>query len=461
MKFINHTLYFILFFFVSYCWSQESNNKEFTLQEFLAIVKKHHPLIKSANLEINTAEAKLLVTRGAFDPKIEVDFDKKVFKEKEYFSLLNSSFKIPTWYGIELKAALEKNEGYYINPQNLVPEQGLVAVGINIPVLQGLLINQRMADLRKAKIQVKLSQNEQKLEAVNVLYNATVAYCNWKKNYDENVLYTKYYSNALLRYNAIKKLIEQGDKAAIDSIEAKISVENRKLNLEDSNLKLTKTKLELSNFLWIDNIPLELQDHFIPENKLNSTIESVLETQKNEISVENHPKILAINQKIDMLSIDKKLARNQLLPKVNIGYSLLNDYGNFGNPNYKDYKLGLNVAVPLFLRKERGYAKLAEIKWNEQKLNFDIEKLQLENKFKSQKAEIISLKTQNTIAQNLMKSNEMLLQAEERLFTAGESSLFLINTRENNTITASINKINLENRMFISYAELYKLNAQP
>lgn len=461
MKFINHTLYFILFFFVSYCWSQESNNKEFTLQEFLAIVKKHHPLIKSANLEINTAEAKLLVARGAFDPKIEVDFDKKVFKEKEYFSLLNSSFKIPTWYGIELKAALEKNEGYYVNPQNLVPEQGLVAVGINIPILQGLLINQRMADLQKAKIQVKLSQNEQKLEAVNVLYNATVAYCNWKKNYDENVLYTKYYSNALLRYNAIKKLIEQGDKAAIDSIEAKISVENRKLNLEDSNLKLTKTKLELSNFLWIDNIPLELQDHFIPENKLNSTIESVLETQKNEISVENHPKILAINQKIDMLSIDKKLARNQLLPKVNIGYSLLNDYGNFGNPNYKDYKLGLNVAVPLFLRKERGYAKLAEIKWNEQKLNFDIEKLQLENKFKSQKAEIISLKTQNTIAQNLMKSNEMLLQAEERLFTAGESSLFLINTRENNTITASINKINLENRMFISYAELYKLNAQP
>lgn len=461
MKFIKHILYFILFFFVSYCWSQESNNKEFTLQEFLAIVKKHHPLIKSANLEINTAEAKLLVARGAFDPKIEVDFDKKVFKEKEYFSLLNSSFKIPTWYGIELKAALEKNEGYYINPQNLVPEQGLVAVGINIPILQGLLINQRMADLRKAKIQLKLSQNEQKLEAVNVLYNATVAYCNWKKNYDENVLYTKYYSNALLRYNAIKKLIEQGDKAAIDSIEAKISVENRKLNLEDSNLKLTKAKLELSNFLWIDNIPLELQDHFIPENKLNSTIESVLETQKNEISVENHPKILAINQKIDMLSIDKKLARNQLLPKVNIGYSLLNNYGNFRNPNYKDYKLGLNVSLPLFLRKERGYAKLAEIKWNEQKLNFDIEKLQLENKFKSQKAEIISLKTQNTIAQNLMKSNEMLLQAEERLFTAGESSLFLINTRENNTITASINKINLENRMYISYAELYKLNAQP
>jgi outer membrane protein TolC len=461
MKFINHTLYFILFFFLSYCWSQESNNKEFTLQEFLAIVKKHHPLIKSANLEINTAEAKLLVTRGAFDPKIEVDFDKKVFKEKEYFSLLNSSFKIPTWYGIELKAALEKNEGYYINPQNLVPEQGLVAVGINIPILQGLLINQRMADLRKAKIQVKLSQNEQKLDAIHVLYNATVAYCNWKKNYDENVLYTKYYSNALLRYNAIKKLIEQGDKAAIDSIEAEISVENRKLNLEDSNLKLTKAKLELSNFLWIDNIPLELQDHFIPENKLNSTIESVLETQKNEISVENHPKILAINQKIDMLSIDKKLARNQLLPKVNLGYSLLNNYGNFRNPNYKDYKLGLNVAVPLFLRKERGYAKLAEIKWNEQKLNFDIEKLQLENKFKSQKAEIISLKTQNTIAQNLMKSNEMLLQAEERLFAAGESSLFLINTRENNTISASINKINLENRMFISYAELYKLNAQP
>jgi hypothetical protein len=84
--------------------------------------------------------------------KIEVDFDKKQFKDTEYYSILNSSFKIPTWYGIEIKAGFDQNEGYYLNPENTVPNAGLTSLGISVPLGQGLFINQRMAD-RKAKMQ--------------------------------------------------------------------------------------------------------------------------------------------------------------------------------------------------------------------------------------------------------------------------------------------------------------------
>jgi hypothetical protein len=53
------------------------------------------------------------MARGAFDPKIAVDFDKNNSKTLN-ITLLNSSFKIPTWYGIEI-AGFEQNEGYYLN----------------------------------------------------------------------------------------------------------------------------------------------------------------------------------------------------------------------------------------------------------------------------------------------------------------------------------------------------------
>jgi hypothetical protein len=45
---------------------------------------------------------------------------------------------------------------------------------------------------------------------------------------------------------------------------------NRALSLEDSKLKLTKAKLELSNYLWLENnIPLELAlEDLIPESQL-------------------------------------------------------------------------------------------------------------------------------------------------------------------------------------------------
>jgi outer membrane protein TolC len=45
---------------------------EFTFNEYLGYVKKFHPLVKTANLEINKAQASLMAARGAFDPKLRL-----------------------------------------------------------------------------------------------------------------------------------------------------------------------------------------------------------------------------------------------------------------------------------------------------------------------------------------------------------------------------------------------------
>ena len=136
-----------------------------------------------------------------------------------------------------------------------------------------------MADLRKAKMQMQLGQAERKLLAIEVLYDASVAYFNWKKNYEEFQMYSQYNTNAETRFKAIQSLIKQGDKRAIDSVEAGISFKSRKLSLENSRLKLLKSKLELSNFLWLDNsIPMELSDILFPEQQIESTIQETLKT---------------------------------------------------------------------------------------------------------------------------------------------------------------------------------------
>jgi hypothetical protein len=54
-------------------------------------------------------------------------------------------------------------------------------------------------------------------------------------------------TNAETRYK-VQSLIKEGDKRAIDSVEAGISFRSRQLSLENSKLKLLKAKLELSNF---------------------------------------------------------------------------------------------------------------------------------------------------------------------------------------------------------------------
>lgn len=227
-------LYLFFLFFSVTIFAQNTSGalNQLTYEEYLGYVKKFHPLVKSANLNISNAQANLMMARGGFDPKIEVDFDKKQFKNTEYYSILNSTFKIPTWYGIEFKAGFNNSEGMYLNPENTIPNQGISSFGISVPLGQGLLINQRMADIRKAKIQLNLSQAERKLEAIKVLYEASVAYFNWKRNYSEVQLYESYLINAEKRLKGVSSLILNGDKPAIDSVEANIIVRNRKLSLK-------------------------------------------------------------------------------------------------------------------------------------------------------------------------------------------------------------------------------------
>lgn len=453
------TLLFLLFT-ISVA-AQEKNLQELTYNEFLGYVKKYHPMVKSANLEVNSAQANLMMARGGFDPKIEIDFDKKQFKDKEYYSLLNSSFKIPTWYGIEVKAGFDNSEGVFLNPQNTLPNQGLTSLGINIPLGQGLFINQRMADLRKAKIQIQLSQAERKLQAIEVLYNASVAYFNWKRNYSEVQLYATYLKNAQIRFEGVSSLIKNGDKPAIDSVEAGIIVRNRKLNLEDSQLKLAKAKLELSNFLWLENnVPLELQDTIIPEEKLENTIKETLKTNElltETISIENHPKINSLQSKLDILEVERKLKANSLLPKIDLGYHYLSEPNYWNDTNFNNYKVGLNFSFPLFLRKERGGLQLAKFKIQDTQYSLELERVQLKNKINAQQTEINSLERQRKLIGDLVKDYGTMLSSEERLFSFGESSIFLINSRENNLVSSQLSALNLENRYLISNAELFKV----
>ena len=455
--------YIFLFICSSLSLLGQNSPTEFTYNEFLGYVKKYHPLVKQADLKLNEAQANLMQARGAFDPKIEVDFNEKQFKNDAYFSVLNSSFKIPTWYGIELKAGFDNSEGIYINPENTIPNSGLTSLGISVPLGQGLFINQRMADIRKAKIARSLNVAERNLQAVDVIYEASVRYVNWKRSFDEVKLYENYLENALIRYNGVSKLIDEGDKPAIDSVEAGIVVKTRRLNLEEAKLKLIKAKLDLSNYLWLENnIPLELNDNLQPENSLSKTIRETLQINElGTIDLENHPKIQALNAKINMLKVDRKLKANALLPKLDLSYNYLSEPSYIDNYRFEDYKVGVNFSFPLFLRKERGSLKLADLKIQDSEFGLQFERKNLENKISAQQQEITSLQTQKDYNNRLVKDFTTLLTAEDRLFEMGESSLFIINSRENSLVSSQINDIALENRYFNALIGLYKTLANP
>jgi len=462
LKHLNN--FFLVFFSCStLILTSQTTSQVFTMQEFMAMVKKYHPQVKQAKLLLNEAEAELLKARGAFDPKIEVDYDQKQFKENKYFSVLQSSFKIPTWYGIDLKAGFDNSEGIYLNPQNINPDNGLTSLGLSIPMAKDLLINKRMADLKKAKLYQSINQADSDIMITEVLYNALTTYTDWKMAFDEFSLYDQLISNAEIRFKGIKKLVEVGQNAAIDSVEAKILVNNRKLNGQEAQLKLQKARLMLSNYLWLENnLPIELTENLVPEQDLTKTIPVILKTldiQRNDLN--SHPKMMALDNKIKILKIEERLKTNNLLPQIDLNFHWLNEPINFSNLKNKNYKGVLNFSLPIFLRKERGELKLAQIQVQNGQFEQDFQRQLIENKIKQIDYAIANLNDQLKLSQSLVKDNNTMLKAEERLFQIGESSVFLVNTRENSYVSSLLKLIMTENKFLTSYLEMYKTLAIP
>ncbi len=455
--------YIFLIFLLITCKvsSQESSFSVMTLSEYLSYVKRYHPIVKQANLVINNSEAKLLKARGAFDPVIEVDFDTKQFKGSEYYNKLNSVFKIPTYYGLEFKAGFENNDGLFLNPENITNSDGLYAVGVSASLLKNLLTNKRMASLKQAKYFVNQAKEDQQILVNEILYNASLSYFKWLMFYNEKLVYENFLDNAIFRFNGTKKAFKAGDKPAIDTVEAGITLNNRKLNLEKARIKLVKASLELSNFLWLnDNTPVELKENIIPDIKTLNNVDitfNIALFNNESFDINNHPKIKSLEYKIKSLNIDRKLKMNNLLPKLDVQYNFLSQAPNQINDfNVDDYKAGVNFKLPLFLRKERGDLKIAKIKLQDAEFENKATRVNINNKVNAVQQELESLIIQNDYLKNIVNDYNTLLKAEERKFFLGESSLFLVNFRESKLIESKLKAIELENQFFNTKANLFK-----
>lgn len=435
-----------------------------SLSEYLGYVKSFHPIVKQANLIISESEAKLMKARGAFDPKLEVDYDRKTFKNTEYYDKLNAAFKIPTWYGIELKGNFEENTGDYLNPEYNVPDGGLYSIGVSVSVAQGLLTNKRMAMLKQSKLFINQAKNDRQLLVNNILYQATLSYFNWLKTYNEKRVYENFLSNAQIRFNGIKKSHEVGDKPAIDTLEARITLNNRKLSLEKSRIKFIKSSLELSNYLWLnENTPIEIKEGIIPNINTFETIDNTLNTSVLDIEnldLEAHPKLQSLDYKFQSLNIEKRLKLNNLLPKIDLQYNFLSQTPEVSRSfSTADYKSGVNISFPLFLRKERADLKLAKLKIQNTQYDIQSTKVTLKNKIDGINQELESFILQNNYTTTIVKDYNKMLTAEERKFFLGESSLFLVNSRESKLIDAKLKAISLENNFFKTKANLFNVLA--
>jgi outer membrane protein TolC len=104
--------------------------------------------------------------------------------------------------------------------------------------------------------------------------------------------------------------------------------------------------------------------------------------------------------------------------------------------------------MPVPFSQGRGEYKKVKLKQEETQILRSQKSLNIELKVKNYYNEFITLKNQVQLNRGMLTNFEKLLKAEETLFRNGESSLFLINSRENKVLETERKLIELKAKYY-------------
>lgn len=416
--------------------------------EFKKIILSYHPVALQANLLNDFAKARMGQARGNFDPKLSLNYDQKRYDGTSYYRFLTPEVKLPLWYGLELKSSYSEAEGAYINPENKLPKDGLSFLGVNMSLGKGLLIDKRRAAIKQAQIFNSASKVEQQKILNDLILNAGEAYLNWQNNHKIAQVYEQALTLTKVRYDAVKGSLAGGDRPAIDTLEMLTQIQQRQIQLQQAKLNLQNSFYELGSFFWLENS----KPYPIEELNIIPTDEDIVLSANPLRSINNNPKLLSYQFKLQDLQIEKRLKAENLRPTIDLQLGVLNGGNNAFrniNSNYwrNNNKVGVQIAFPLTFQTARSEFAEAKLKIMDTMYEQDALRNELAVKLNQNQAEAQTLQNQLKLINESLIANQKLLAGEELKFRFGDSSLFLINARESKLIETTEKQIETINKI--------------
>lgn len=425
----------LFFFFLCYILPSQliaQSDSSLSLKGFFELIKQYHPVVKQSGLRIQQTIAAIQMAKGNFDPTLQGSFGSKELDQTRYYSYQEADITLPTWYGITLDAGVENMNGQRLNSSET--EGRLVYAGVEVPLAKNLIYDKRRAALHQAQIQKQLTENEQLAILNDLMMDAAEKYWQWVK-YDRLLQILKQnLNNTRIRMNMTRSSFLLGERAAIDTLEAFIQVQNlESLQLQYQQIYFN-ARMDVSAFLWNQQMqPVTLTESIHPDTRWEFSASSLIPSSNLLMNVEQHPLLKASEKKIAFAQNNRKLKFQELLPKVNLQYRFLDkkNEGLFNMPFQNNYQYGLKVGVPVFWFEGRGAYRAARLKVNEAEWDYRLKQWQLEVKMQQYTNEVKLLKAQLDYMETMYQNQKELVTAEEKKMELGESSLFLVNTREN------------------------------
>ena len=450
----------------SFTWEVHAQSEEVLTFDVFKVMLKNHPALRVADLSVEKGQQELTKAKGAFDPKISATHQNKFFKSTEYYNQTYIGVDIPLRAPIILKSSFENANGSFVSPEETTPNGGLLNAGIAVPLGQGLITDKSRTEIRQAEAYQRYSVIEQSRLIQDLRYEAYRQYWEWwmtRKVLDIN---REWVSIAEQRLTDTKNRFLAGDIASVDTLETAIQVQNRKQKYQSAEAKWAKESLDLTSQLWeekeLNYVPIESIKNAVPQKEISfdeALINTNVLTDRTNTVSSTSPHLLKYTPMLEQLRAEERWKKELMKPVVNLQYNALNEAtapaDNMLTMN--NYKWGAQISWPILMRKAKGELGITRVKIEELELEVVQKTTVIRNKALASIRQLELLRLQLANVSGNVNNMQRLLDAEREKFNSGESSVFLINTREQQLFDLRVQEAEISTQLKLQEIEILYL----
>ncbi|ANN94438.1 TPA: TolC family protein [Legionella pneumophila] len=419
--------------------------KPLLLDAVLKSVDRSYPQIVIARLEIRKAEGDYVNALGKFDPSFDVNprFQPVGGYINNYADNL---FNVPTLYnGLKLFGGYRIGRGdwpiYYQN--YLTNSGGEYRAGLSLPLLRDRRIDKERTELFTREETIRMKQQDAAATKIKIYQETIKAYWQWVEAGFQLKTFRHLLNLAKERQNAIIQQAQQGDLPRLAIAENLQLIVQREQLVNQGEMLLAQAGINLSLYYRDANGKPQKPD----ESQLPATFPAQPIRVSNSISqLQRHPVLRKLENYSKIVKLKQNLARNELLPNLDATAYTFKQYGTGGYPLLipQAAMIGVNFKFPIFQREARGklISTTSELQQVKTEMKFTYE--QLNNELSNLLVAIRIYQQQVVLLNKELNLARQVEKGETKRFYEGDSTLFLVNQREQTTAQVKLNWINAE-----------------
>lgn len=416
------------------------------LDEVIKSTLEHHPALQGEIEERRAADADLLSAQGAFDPSIKgegMNYATGGYSGSYGGAFVDQPLQL---YGSRIVAGYRVGDGTFPIYENWYETNngGEAHAGVEVPLLRDGPTDRRRVNISKSEAGQQVADAMVEQRRIDLARSAALSYWDWTAARLKVKTYRRLLEVALERDRQIAERVKKGDLPEFDSTDNQRAVLQRQAQLLSAERALKNSEftlglfyrdssrqpLDVSGFSTLDKIPMPL---FEVQRSPEEPIEEAMRAR---------PEFKGLDAQRQQNEFELKLARNQILPRLDLRVFTARDYGVGDDKREEtELKAGVRFEIPLLTRTQEGRIDFYEAK--QRKIAFTEtflkERIRADVQDVLNALEIARKRVQVTAQE--VQASRTLAEGERARFGLGDSNLIFVNLREQNAADAEVREI--------------------